>query len=111
MKISLLATTFVACTSLASPLLFAQEKVSPDMPQTGLDRNNSANQKSPMNMDNRMNKQQQMSQMKQNMKEMQQQMEKFRTTTDPKERQKVMEEHMKSMQNNMQQMEKMMQNN
>jgi len=36
-----------------------------------------------------------------NMKAMQAQMAKIRTTTDPKERQKLMQEHMQSMQDNM----------
>jgi hypothetical protein len=42
------------------------------------------------------------------MKEMQGQMEKIRETTDPKERQKLMQEHMQAMQANMDTMQKMM---
>lgn len=48
-----------------------------------------------------------MSQMQQNMKTMQVQMERLRTTTDPTERQKLMQEHMQSMQENMKMMRNM----
>ena len=42
-----------------------------------------------------------MSQMQEKMKTMQGQMDKIRKTTDPKERQKLMQEHMQAMQENM----------
>jgi len=43
----------------------------------------------------------QMSRMQENMKKMQQQMQELQTTTDPKERKKLMQVHMQTMQENM----------
>ena len=45
-----------------------------------------------------------MSQMQEKMKAMQGQMDRIRATTDPKERQKLMQEHMQGMQENMKSM-------
>jgi uncharacterized protein HemX len=47
-------------------------------------------------------------QMQENMKAMQTQMDGIRNTTDPKERQKLMQEHMRAMQENMKAMQGMM---
>jgi len=79
MKTSILVTAIVAGV-LSAPMLSAQEKAAPAKPA--------------MNMD--MGKQ--MPQMQENMKSMQQQMEKLGATSDPQERQKLMQEHMQTMQ-------------
>jgi len=81
MKTSILISAIAACGLLAActtsaPVVSAQEQ--------------SAAAKPAMSMD--MDKQ--MSQMQENMKKMQQQMQKLRATTDPKERQKLIQEHM-----------------
>ena len=82
MKTSMLAAAIVAC-ALSAPVMSAQEPAAPAKPAMGMD------------MDK------QMSQMQENMKTMEQQMEKLRTTTDPQERQKLMQEHMQTRQKNM----------
>ena len=88
MKTSILVATIVAC-SLAAPFASAQERAAPARPAMSMD------------MDK------QMPQMQQNMKAMQEQMEKIRTTTDPKERQDLLQKHMQTMQENMQAMRSM----
>ena len=85
MKTSILISAIVAC-ALSAPIAFAQEKPAPANPA--------------MNMDN----DKQMAPMPENIKKMQEQMDKIGTTTDPKERQKLMQEHMKTMQENMKEM-------
>jgi len=84
MKTSILVAAMVACT-LSASVVSAQEKTAPAKPT--------------MNMGMSMDKQ--MPQMQENMKQMQQQMEKIRATTEPKERQKLMQAHMQAMQENM----------
>ncbi len=84
MKTSILLVAMVACTLQAS-IASAQEKAAPAKPAMPMG----------MNMDK------QLPQMQDNMKKMQQQMEKIRATTDPKERQKLMQAHMQAMQENM----------
>ena len=75
----------VAAIALSAPIVSAQDakpapaKSAPGKPAMG------------MEMDK------QMAQMQENMKKMQQQMDKIRATTDPKERQKLMDEHTRSM--------------
>ena len=85
MKTSILVAAMVACT-LSASIVSAQEKAALAKPA--------------MNMD--MDKH--MPQMQESMKKMQQQMEKIRATTDPKERQKLMQAHMQAMQENMKSM-------
>ena len=82
MKTSILISAIVAC-ALSAPIVSAQEKPAPAKPA--------------MNMD--MDKH--MSQMLEKMKAMQAQMGRIHKTTDPKERQKLMQEHMQAMQENM----------
>ena len=79
------AIAVVVAFTLTAPVLAAEEPAAPTIP--------------PMNMGMNMDKQ--MAQMQENMKIMQQQVEKLRTTTDPKERQKLLQEHMQTMQKNM----------
>ena len=75
MKTSILVFAIVA-GALSAPIVSAQEKSTPAKPAMSMD------------MDK------QMPQMQEKMKGMQQQMEKLRATTDPQERQKLMQEHM-----------------
>jgi hypothetical protein len=82
MKTSILVAAIVAC-ALSAPIVSAQEKAVPAKPAMSMD------------MDK------QMPQMQENMKKMQEQMGKVQATTDPKERQKLMQEHMLAMQENM----------
>ncbi|MBI5910068.1 MAG: hypothetical protein HY848_08960 [Betaproteobacteria bacterium] len=82
MKTSILVAAIVA-GALAAPIVSAQDKHAHPKPTTS------------MGMDKHM------PQMQENMKKMQQQMEKLRATTDPKERQKLMQEHMQTMLENM----------
>ena len=82
MKTSILVAAVVACT-LALPMASAQDTAAPAKPAMSMD------------MDAHM------SQMQANMKEMQAEMEKIRATTDPKERQKLMQAHMQTMQDSM----------
>ena len=82
MKTSILISAIVAC-ALSAPIVSAQEKPAPAKPAMSMD------------MDKHM------SQMQEKMKAMQAQMDTIRNTTDPKERQKLMQAHMQSMQENM----------
>ncbi|MGP1680500.1 MAG: hypothetical protein ACTS6J_25520 [Burkholderiales bacterium] len=82
MKTSILISAIVACT-LSAPIVSAQEKSVPAKPGMSMDMDKP------------------MPQMQENTKTMQQQMEKLRATTDPQERQKLMQEHMQAMQENM----------
>jgi hypothetical protein len=85
MKTSILISAIVAC-ALSAPIASAQDKPG-------------------MNMD--MDKDKQMAPMQENIKKMQHQMDMIATTTDPKERQKLMQEHMQTMQENMKAMRSM----
>ena len=85
MKTSILISAIVTCT-LSAPIVLAQEKPAPAKPAMSMD------------MDKHM------SQMQEKMKAMQGQMDKIHKTTDPKERQKLMQEHMQAMQENMKMM-------
>ena len=87
MKTSILISAIAAC-ALSTPIAFAQVKTAPAKPA--------------MSMDDK-----QTPAVDENMKKMQLQMEKIGTTTDPKERQKLMQEHMKTMQENMKSMRAM----
>ncbi len=82
MKTSLLVAAMLGCT-LSLPVLSAQETALPA--------------KSAMSMD--MDKK--MPHMQENMKKMQQQMEQMRATSDPAEREKLMQQHMQTMQDHM----------
>ena len=81
MKTTILISAIAAC-ALSAPIAFAQEKPTPAKPAMSMDDKQAAPSQ-------------------ENMKLMQQQMEKIGTTTDPKERQKLMQAHMKTMQENM----------
>ena len=87
MKTTILISAFAAC-ALSTPMAFAQA--------------NTAAAKPAMSMNDK-----QTPAVDENMKKMQLQMEKIGTTTDPKERQKLMQEHMKTMQENMKAMRAM----
>ena len=94
MKNSLLLAAIAAC-ALSASVVSAQEKYPPAQP---------AMKDKAMHMNMNMDMSKQMLQMQDNMKKMQTQMEKIRATSDPKERQKLMQEHMQSMQDNMKMM-------
>ena len=81
MKASIFAVAIVAALSV--PIASAQDRLAPAKPA--------------MNMDTG----KQTAETQANMEKMQQQMDKIATTTDPKERQKLMQEHMQTMQDNM----------
>ena len=91
MKTSILVAATVAC-ALSAPIVSAQEKPAPAEPAMNMDMGKPAMN---MGMDKHM------SQMPEKMKAMQAQMDKIRNTTDPEERQKLMQEHMQTMQENM----------
>ena len=82
MKTSILVAAIVAGT-LSAPIVLAQEKSAPAKPAMSKDMEGETGQ------------------MQEKMKAMQGQMDRIRATTDPKERQKLMQEHMQSMQDNM----------
>ena len=88
MKVSMLTSAIVAC-ALSVPNASAQEKSAPAKPAMSID------------MDKHMSK------MQGNMKAMQAQMDRIHKTTDPKERQKLMQAHMTAMQENMKAMRDM----
>ena len=87
MKTSILISAIAAC-ALSAPMAFAQEKPAPAKPAMSMD-----DKQTPPSQEN--------------MKLMQQQMDKIATTTDPKERQKLMQAHMQTMQENMKAMRSM----
>ena len=89
MKTSILAAAIVA-GALSAPVVSAQEKES-----------------APVNAVMSTDVEQLISRMQENMEAMRQQMEKHRTTTDPKERRKLMHEHIQTMQENMKTMHAM----
>ena len=86
MKDSLLASAILGCAMSVSTVS-AQETSAPAKPAMGMDMS--------VEMDK------QMSAMHENMSAAQQQMDKFRATTDPKERSKLMQQHMQTMQDSM----------
>lgn len=88
MKTSLLVAAIVGST-LSMPILAAQDKVAPAKPVMS------------MEMDK------QMSKMQEKMKVMQAQMDKIHKTTDPAERNKLMQAHMQAMMENMTMMRSM----
>jgi hypothetical protein len=89
MKIPLLYVAITACALSSVPLASAQDTAAPAKPAMN------------MEMDA------QMSQMQANVTEMQSQMEKIHATTDPKERQELMQAHMQTMQESMTMMRNM----
>jgi hypothetical protein len=89
MKVPILALAVVMCT-MGLPVVYAQDSSMPGKPTTA------------------MGAEHQMTVMQANINEMQAQMAKIRATTDPKERQKLMQEHLQTMQANMQMMRGMM---
>ena len=86
MKTSILISAIVAC-ALSAPIASAQDKHAHHKPAPSTGAN--------------MNKDMDMSRMHASMQAMQAQMDTIRNTTDPKERQKLMQEHMQAMQENM----------
>ena len=87
MKTSILISAIAAC-ALSAPIAFAQQTPAPAKPAMSMD-----DKQTPPSQEN--------------MKLMQQQMDKIATTTDPKERQKLMQAHMQTMQENMKSMRSM----
>jgi len=100
MKISILISAIVASV-LAAPIASAQDKPAMKMDMEKMERGKSAPAKPAMDMDK------QVAPTQENMQKMQQQMDKIATTTDPRERQKLMQEHMQTMQENMKAMRSM----
>ena len=82
MKTTLLTAAIVAC-ALSAPIVSAQDKAASEKPAMGMAMGH------------------EIPQMHENMKAMQAQMAKIRATTDPKERQKLMQAHMQAMQDGM----------
>ncbi len=82
MKTSILVPAIIASVLLA-PVASANEETVSAEPATN------------------MSLEEQISQLQGNMKQMEQQLEKFRTTTDPKERRKLLQEHIQTMQESM----------
>ena len=82
MKTSILVAAIVA-GALSAPIVSAQDKHVHPKPAMSMD------------MDKKM------PQMQENMKKMQQQMEQMRATSDPAERERLMQQHMQTMQDNM----------
>jgi len=80
MTTTLIKAIFVAC-ALSAPMVYAEDIAAPVAPAMNMEKT--------------------MPQMHANMQKMQQQMEKLQATTDPKERQKLMDEHMLAMQETM----------
>ncbi|MDA8257745.1 MAG: hypothetical protein M0Z99_19300 [Betaproteobacteria bacterium] len=85
MKTSILVAAIVGST-LSMPILAAQDKVAPAKPAMSMDMGK------------------QMPKMQEKMKAMQAQMDKIHKTTDPAERQKLMQAHMQAMMENMEMM-------
>lgn len=106
MKTSILAAAIVAAFSI--PIASAQDKPAPAKPAMNMDMGKAAPEPAApaapaMNMD----KDKQGAKTEPDMEKMQQQMDKIASTTDPKERQKLMQEHMKTMQESMKSMQGM----
>ncbi len=99
MKTSILAAAIFAALSV--PIASAQDKPTPAKPgmEMGMGMGKAAQDSAApaMNMDT----DKQSAKTQANMEKMHQQMDKIGTTTDPKERQKLMQEHMQTMQENM----------
>ena len=97
MKTSILAAAIVAALSV--PIASAQDKPAPAKPAMNMDMGKASQEPTTpaMNMDT----DKQSAKTQANMEKMQQQMDKIATTTDPKERQKLMQTHMQTMQENM----------
>jgi len=92
MKTSILIATAAACM-VAAPMAFADDMAAPTKPG--------------MNMGMKMGADGKVSQMEQNMKDLQLQMDKIHRTSDPKERQRLMDAHMQAMQDHMKAMRDM----
>jgi hypothetical protein len=99
MKTSILTAAMVAALSV--PIASAQDKPMPAKPRMemgmGMGKAPQDFAAPAMNMDTDKQK----AEIQANMERMQQQMDKVATTTDPKERQKLMQEHMQTMQETM----------
>lgn len=102
MKVSILAAAIVAALSL--PIASAQDKSAPAKPAMNMDMGKPAQEPSApaapamkMGTDRNMDS----AKTQANMEKMQQQMDKIASTTEPTERQKLMQEHMQTMQENM----------
>lgn len=103
MKISILAAAIVAALSV--PIASAQNKPAPAKPAVNVDTGKAAPDTAApaMNMDTG----QPSAKSQANMDKMKQQMDKISATTDPKERQKLLQAHMETMQENMKTMRDM----
>ena len=106
MNASFIAAAIVAALSV--PIASAQDKPAPAKPAMNMDMGKSATGSAAPTMP-AMNVEadKQSAQTQANMEKMQQQMDKIATTTDPKERQKLMQGHMQTMQENMKAMRDM----
>ena len=104
-------TAFVAVVisyaALSSPIAMAQEKPAPVNPAMGMGVPKSAQEPAPNTAARGADMEMQRPRMQANIEKMHQQMEKIATTTDPKERQKLLQEHMQTMQENMKMMRDM----
>jgi TolA-binding protein len=96
MKISRLAAAIVAC-ALTSVIVSAQEIPAPDRSAMSMDRQLSQIQESMKEMQQQIEKLRQQSQLQKNLNEMQQQIDKLQATTDPQERQMLIQEHLQTM--------------
>jgi len=88
MRTSILVAAIATC-ALSVPVASAQDTAVPEQSAMGMDMGR------------------QMTQMQQNMAAMHVQMEQLRATTDPKERQRLLQAHMQAMQDNMKTMREM----
>jgi hypothetical protein len=97
LKTSFLGSAILGCALSVSMVsaVSAQEASAPAKPAMG------------MNMGSGMEMDKPMSRMHENMSAAQQQMDKFRGTTDPKQRRKLMREHMQTLQDSMKMMHSM----
>ena len=106
MNASFIAAAIVAALSV--PIASAQDKPAPAKPAMNMDMGKPApGPAAPTMPAMNVETDKQSAQTQANMEKMQQQMDKIATTTDPKERQKLMQGHMQTMQENMKAMRDM----
>ena len=100
MKTSILAGAIIAALSV--PIASAQDKPAPAKPAMNMDMGKAPQAPSaPTAPAMTMDTDKESAKTQANMEKMQQQMDKIASTTDPKDRQKLMQEHMQTMQENM----------
>ena len=106
MKTSILAAAIIAALSV--PIASAQDKSAPAKPAMNMDMGKAAPEpSSPATPATKADTDKQSANIRANMDRMRQQMDTIATTTDPKERKKLMETHMQTMQENMKMMRDM----